>query len=48
MQNFIELLKENDLLKIIEEPLDVEVEIPHLAYIEAKKRRERLCFLQML
>ncbi|ARJ56030.1 menaquinone biosynthesis decarboxylase [Campylobacter cuniculorum] len=39
MQNFIELLKENDLLKIIEEPLDVELEIPHLAYIEAKKEQ---------
>ncbi|MCH5335934.1 MAG: menaquinone biosynthesis decarboxylase [Campylobacter sp.] len=37
MQRFIKLLKENGLLKIIEEPLDVELEIAHLAYIEAKK-----------
>ena len=33
----IQLLKENDLLKIIDEPLDIYLEIPHVAYIEVKK-----------
>jgi 4-hydroxy-3-polyprenylbenzoate decarboxylase len=33
----IEILKQNNLLKIVEEPLDVELEIPHIAYIETKK-----------
>lgn len=37
MRRFIKLLQDNDLLKIVEEPLDVELEIPHIAYIEAKK-----------
>lgn len=37
MKEFIQILKENDLLKIIEEPVDVDLEIAHLAYIEAKK-----------
>ncbi|HEC1236881.1 TPA: menaquinone biosynthesis decarboxylase [Campylobacter upsaliensis] len=40
MRHFIELLKQNELLKIIDEPLDVELEIPHIAYIEAKKFEE--------
>ncbi|EAJ5397979.1 menaquinone biosynthesis decarboxylase, partial [Campylobacter jejuni] len=31
------ILKENDLLRVIEEPVDVDLEIAHLAYIEAKK-----------
>jgi 4-hydroxy-3-polyprenylbenzoate decarboxylase len=33
----IQLLKENNLLKIIDEPLDIYLEIPHVAYIEVKK-----------
>lgn len=37
MKEFIQILKENDLLKVIEEPVDVDLEIAHLAYIEAKK-----------
>ncbi len=37
MQKAIELLKENDLLKIIDEPLDIDLEIPHVAYVEVKK-----------
>ncbi|MFQ6341811.1 menaquinone biosynthesis decarboxylase [Campylobacter sp. VTCC 70190] len=37
MKEFIQILKENGLLKIIKEPVDVELEIAHLAYIEAKK-----------
>ncbi|RTI85247.1 menaquinone biosynthesis decarboxylase [Campylobacter jejuni] len=37
MKAFIQILKENDLLRVIEEPVDVDLEIAHLAYIEAKK-----------
>jgi len=33
----IKLLQDNNLLKIIEEPLDIYLEIPHIAYIEVKK-----------
>ena len=33
----IQLLKDNNLLKIIDEPLDIYLEIPHIAYIEVKK-----------
>ncbi|EAJ6224218.1 menaquinone biosynthesis decarboxylase [Campylobacter coli] len=37
MKDFIKILKDNDLLKVHEEPVDVDLEIAHLAYIEAKK-----------
>ncbi|EQB7304095.1 menaquinone biosynthesis decarboxylase [Campylobacter jejuni] len=37
MKEFIQILKENDLLRVIEEPVDVDLEIAHLAYIEAKQ-----------
>ncbi|EHA4778552.1 menaquinone biosynthesis decarboxylase [Campylobacter coli] len=37
MKDFIKILKDNDLLKVYEEPIDVDLEIAHLAYIEAKK-----------
>lgn len=37
MQKTIKLLQENGELKIIDEPLDIELEIPHIAYIEVKK-----------
>ena len=37
MQEIIQKLKANNLLKIIEEPLDIYLEIPHIAYIEVKK-----------
>ncbi|EEA6387573.1 menaquinone biosynthesis decarboxylase [Campylobacter jejuni] len=37
MKEFIQILKENDLLRVIEEPVDVDLEIAHLAYIETKK-----------
>ncbi len=37
MKNAIELLKENDLLRVIDEPLDIDLEIPHVAYVEVKK-----------
>lgn len=33
----IKLLRENNLLKVIYEPLDIYLEIPHIAYIEVKK-----------
>jgi 4-hydroxy-3-polyprenylbenzoate decarboxylase len=36
MQDVVAWLKENGNLKIIEEPLDVNLEIPHIAYIEVK------------
>jgi len=38
MHSFINLLKEKNLIKIIDEPLDIKLEIPHIAYIEAKKQ----------
>jgi len=41
MNDVIQWLKENGNLKIIEEPLDVELEIPHIAYIEVKKENSR-------
>ncbi len=37
MDSVIDWLRENGNLKIIDEPLDVELEIPHIAYIEVKK-----------
>jgi len=39
MESFLQKSKELDRLKIIEKPLDVELEIPHLAYIEIKKEK---------
>ncbi len=41
MENVIKWLEENGNLKIIDEPLDVELEIPHIAYIEVKKDNSR-------
>lgn len=37
MQEFIDQLKNNDLLTIIDQSVDVELEMAHIAYIEAKK-----------
>ena len=37
MQKTIKFLQECGELKIIDEPLDIELEIPHIAYIEVKK-----------
>lgn len=37
MQRTIELLKQHDELEIIDTPLDIYLEIPHLAYLESKK-----------
>ncbi|MFK5977122.1 MAG: menaquinone biosynthesis decarboxylase [Sulfurovum sp.] len=36
MNDVVQWLKDNGNLKIIDEPLDVELEIPHIAYIEVK------------
>jgi 4-hydroxy-3-polyprenylbenzoate decarboxylase len=41
MENVVEWLKEHGGLKVIDEPLDVELEIPHIAYIEIKKEDSR-------
>ncbi len=41
MNDVIQWLKDNGNLKIIDEPLDVELEIPHIAYIEVKKENSR-------
>ena len=47
MQDVVEWLKKNGNLKVIDEPLDVELEIPHIAYIEVKKKTSRpLLFTQ--
>ena len=41
MQNVVQWLKENGNLKVIDEPLDVDLEIPHMAYVEVKKEDSR-------
>jgi len=41
VRDVVDWLKEHGDLKIIEEPLDVELEIPHIAYIEVKKEDSR-------
>ncbi len=41
MEDVIAWLKEHGNLKIIDEPLDVELEIPHVAYVEVKKPDSR-------
>ncbi|HSR73347.1 MAG TPA: menaquinone biosynthesis decarboxylase [Sulfurovum sp.] len=41
MQDVVQWLKENGDLKIIDEPLDVELEIPHVAYVEVKTENSR-------
>ena len=41
MQDVVEWLKDNGNLKVIDEPLDVELEIPHVAYVEVKKEDSR-------
>ncbi|WP_457606352.1 menaquinone biosynthesis decarboxylase [Nitratifractor sp.] len=37
MDNVIDWLKKEGELRVIDEPLDVELEIPHIAYLEVKK-----------
>ena len=41
MEDVISFLKEHGNLKVIDEPLDVELEIPHIAYLEVKKEDSR-------
>ena len=41
MRQCIDILKANNALKIITEPLDVELEIPHLAYLEVKSENSK-------
>ena len=41
MKDIIEFLKKEGNLKIIDTPLDIELEIPHTAYIEVKKESSR-------
>ena len=38
MKNFIEILKKHNLLTIIDKEVDIDLEIAHIAYIEAKKQ----------
>lgn len=46
MQDAVKVLKKHNLLKIINEPLDIDLEIPHIAYIEVKKSNPKaLLFL---
>lgn len=37
MENIIQLLKQHNQLRVIEEELDIYLEIPHIAYVEVKK-----------
>jgi len=37
LEQFLQILEEKGKLKVIDEPLDVELEIPHTAYVEVKK-----------
>ncbi len=41
MEDVVAWLKEHGELKIIDEPLDIELEIPHIAYVEVKKPDSR-------
>ena len=41
MKDVVEWLRIHANLKVIDEPLDVELEIPHVAYIEVKKAHAR-------
>lgn len=36
LQTLLEALQQRNWLKIIDEPLDIYLEIPHVAYVEAK------------
>lgn len=37
LQNVINMLKEHGLLRVIDEEVDIDLEIPHIAYVEVKK-----------
>ncbi|WP_104692359.1 menaquinone biosynthesis decarboxylase [Helicobacter felis] len=48
MQELVEKLKERGVLRVVDTPLDIYLEIPHIAYIEAKKPKggQALLFTQ--
>jgi len=49
MNETIKILKENNLLKIIDEPLDINLEIPHIAYVEVKTEDSKaLLFINVI
>jgi len=37
LERALELLEESELLRVIEEEVDIDLEIPHIAYVEVKK-----------
>ncbi|MCI7587925.1 MAG: UbiD family decarboxylase, partial [Campylobacter sp.] len=37
MKDYIKILQENNLLKVIDTPCSTELEIAHLSYLEVKK-----------
>ena len=37
MEKAIKILRDNDLLRVIDDELDINLEIPHIAYVEVKK-----------
>ncbi len=37
MRDAVEILRKNDLLRVIDDELDIYLEIPHVAYVEVKK-----------
>jgi 4-hydroxy-3-polyprenylbenzoate decarboxylase len=41
MQEAIKLLQEYNLLRVIDDEVDIDLEIPHIAYIEVKKERSQ-------
>ena len=41
MQNYIEILRQNGLLREINTPCSTELEIAHLSYLEVKKSRSK-------
>lgn len=42
MKDFLKLAQKENLLKVIDTPLDTELEIAHLAYLEAKKKDSKI------
>lgn len=41
MQRIIKELEENDLLKVIEDEVDIDLEIAHIAYVEVKQKHSK-------
>ena len=41
-KQFIDILKQKKLLRVIDTKLDVNLEIPHIAYVEAKKENQKV------